>query len=106
MTSPRPPSRTFFQRLCQYYLLFTLGLAGFLVSLSVLEQEGMPRVWIGYLFMFATIVLYATLGVLSRTSNVLEYYVAGRRVPAMFNGMATAADWPICKHASSRLKKY
>jgi cation/acetate symporter len=31
--------------------------------------------------------------VISRTSNVLEYYVAGRRVPAMFNGMATAADW-------------
>jgi hypothetical protein len=22
-----------------------------------------------------------------------EYYVAGRRVPAMFNGMATGADW-------------
>ena len=22
-----------------------------------------------------------------------EYYVAGRRIPAMYNGMATAADW-------------
>jgi cation/acetate symporter len=85
--------RTFFQRLRNYYLLFTAGFGGFLIALAVLEQEGMPRVWIGYLFMFATIVLYATLGVLSRTSNVLEYYVAGRRVPAMFNGMATAADW-------------
>jgi cation/acetate symporter len=31
--------------------------------------------------------------VICRTSNVTEYYVAGRRVPAMFNGMATAADW-------------
>ena len=30
---------------------------------------------------------------ISRTSNVAEYYVAGRRVPALFNGMATAADW-------------
>jgi hypothetical protein len=29
------------------------------VALAALEQEGMPRVWIGYLFMFATIVLYA-----------------------------------------------
>jgi cation/acetate symporter len=43
--------------------------------------------------MFATIVLYATIGVVARTSNVSEYYVAGRRVPALFNGMATAADW-------------
>jgi cation/acetate symporter len=86
-------TRTFFQRLRSYYLMFTGGFACFLIALAALEQEGMPRVWIGYLFMFATIVLYATLGVLSRTSNVLEYYVAGRRVPAMFNGMATAADW-------------
>ncbi|MFX5684633.1 cation acetate symporter, partial [Acinetobacter baumannii] len=27
------------------------------------------------------------------TSDVPEYYVAGRRVPPLFNGMATAADW-------------
>ncbi len=30
---------------------------------------------------------------MSRTSDAAEYYVAGRRVPAMFNGMATGADW-------------
>jgi cation/acetate symporter len=82
-----------FQRLRRYYAMFTAGFVCFLVALAVLEQEGMPRVWIGYLFMFATIVLYASIGVMSRTSNVLEYYVAGRRVPAIFNGMATAADW-------------
>jgi cation/acetate symporter len=87
------PQRTYFQRLRYYYSLFTGGFACFLIALAALEQEGMPRVWIGYLFMFATIVLYALIGVISRTSNVLEYYVAGRRVPAMFNGMATAADW-------------
>ncbi|PIG28593.1 cation/acetate symporter [Janthinobacterium sp. 35] len=85
--------RSFFARLCRYYLLFTAGFAAFLLALSVLEQEGMPRAWIGYLFMLVTITLYATIGVISRTSNVTEYYVAGRRVPAMFNGMATAADW-------------
>ena len=30
---------------------------------------------------------------MSRTSDAAEYYVAGRRVPAFFNGMATGADW-------------
>ena len=30
---------------------------------------------------------------MSRTADVAEYYVAGRRVPAFFNGMATGADW-------------
>ena len=84
---------TLLQRLRRYYSLFTAGFACFLVALAVLEKEGMPRAWIGYFFMFATIVLYASIGVMSRTSNVLEYYVAGRRVPAIFNGMATAADW-------------
>jgi len=82
-----------FRRLSRYYLLFSGGFAIFLIALALLEKEGMPRSWIGYLFMFATIGLYASIGVISRTSNVTEYYVAGRRVPALFNGMATAADW-------------
>jgi cation/acetate symporter len=84
---------SYFQRLSRYYLWYTASFIAFLVSLAVLEHEGMPRVWIGYLFLFATISLYAAIGVISRTSNVSEYYVAGRRVPAVFNGMATAADW-------------
>jgi cation/acetate symporter len=82
-----------FRKLQRYYTIFTGCFAMFLVALSMLEKEGMPRLWIGYLFMFATIILYAAIGVISRTSNVAEYYVAGRRVPALFNGMATAADW-------------
>jgi cation/acetate symporter len=83
----------YFGKLSRYYLWYTGCFALFLVALAILEQEGMPRLWIGHLFMFATIALYATIGVICRTSNVTEYYVAGRRVPALFNGMATAADW-------------
>jgi cation/acetate symporter len=30
---------------------------------------------------------------MTRTAQVSEYYVAGRRVPAIYNGMATGADW-------------
>ena len=83
----------YFGKLSRYYLWYTGCFVLFLVALAILEQEGMPRLWIGHLFMFATIALYATIGVICRTSNVTEYYVAGRRVPALFNGMATAADW-------------
>ena len=85
--------RKFTVRLTRYYAWYTLLFIGFLISLAVLEKEGVPRAWIGYLFMFATILLYAGIGMLSRTSDIAEYYVAGRRVPAIFNGMATAADW-------------
>ncbi|CAN5421837.1 cation acetate symporter [soil metagenome] len=86
-----PP--TFSRRLSIYYGGYTIGFILFLVTLTILEREGFPRIWIGYMFMFATIVLYAGIGVMSRTSDVSEYYVAGRRVPPFFNGMATAADW-------------
>jgi cation/acetate symporter len=86
-------NKSFRRRLQGYYGWYTVGFILFLAALAILEQEGFPRAWIGYLFMFATIVLYAGIGVLSRTSDVSEYYVAGRRVPAIFNGMATAADW-------------
>jgi cation/acetate symporter len=86
-------AQRYFRKLGRYYLWFTACFGAFLVALAVLEKEGMSRLWIGYLFMFATIVLYATIGIVSRTTNVTEYYVAGRRVPALFNGMATAADW-------------
>ena len=33
------------------------------------------------------------IGYLSRTAQADAYYVAGRQVPTVFNGMATAADW-------------
>lgn len=83
----------FTKKLTRYYVWYTLLFIVFLLSLAVLEKEGVPRAWIGYLFMFATIILYAGIGMISRTSDISEYYVAGRRVPAIFNGMATAADW-------------
>ncbi|MDY7576093.1 sodium:solute symporter family protein [Actimicrobium sp. CCI2.3] len=85
--------KLFASRLKTYYAWFTVCFVLFLLTLAILEKEGMPRIWIGYLFLFATIVMYAGIGVISRTADVSEYYVAGRRVPAIFNGMATAADW-------------
>ncbi len=81
------------QRLTKLYLMYLLGLLGFLAFLAGAERAGLPPRWIGYTFLLATIVLYAAIGVASRTSDVVEYYVAGRRIPAVFNGMATAADW-------------
>jgi cation/acetate symporter len=63
------------------------------VVLAGLEHLGLPRLWIGFSFLLATIALYAGIGVMSRTTDAAEYYVAGRRVPAVYNGMATGADW-------------
>ena len=83
----------FNSQLKKYYSWYTGGFIVFLLALALAEQLGMSRKWIGYWFLFATIGLYAGIGIMSRTVDAAEYYVAGRRVPAFFNGMATGADW-------------
>ena len=85
--------RAFTAQLKRVYTWYTGGFVLFVVALAILEKAGMPRAWIGYVFLLATVLLYAGIGVMSRTSDASEYYVAGRRVPAVFNGMATGADW-------------
>lgn len=85
--------REFKQQLKKYYTFYTGGFVLFVVALGIGEKLGMPNKWIGYCFLVFTILLYAGIGIMSRTLEVAEYYVAGRRVPAFFNGMATGADW-------------
>jgi cation/acetate symporter len=83
----------FKKQLNKVYAWYTGGFVAFVIVLAILEQMGLPRSTIGFIFLLATIGLYAGIGVMSRTSDADEYYVAGRRVPAIYNGMATGADW-------------
>ncbi len=83
----------FLDNLGKIYLYYTGGFFGFVIVLAILEQLGVPNKLIGYGFVFLTIAVYAVIGILSRTSEVGEYYVAGRSVPSFYNGMATGADW-------------
>jgi len=86
-------NRAFKSQLNKVYGWYTGGFIAFILVLAVLEQMGMPRNWIGFIFLIATVGLYAGIGIMSRTTDAAEYYVAGRRVPAIYNGMATGADW-------------
>jgi cation/acetate symporter len=81
------------RRLHLFYLVYTLCFLVFIGVMMGLERMGLPRAAIGFVFLSAPLVIYAVVGVLSRTTDADEYYVAGRRVPAVYNGMATAADW-------------
>ena len=69
------------------FILFTFLLA-FAEYLQIIPNRG-----IAYTYLVVTIGVYALIGVLSRTAKPDQYYVAGRGVPAFFNGMATGADW-------------
>ena len=86
-------NRAFKQQLNKVYGWYTGGFIVFVLLLAIFEQMGLSREWIGFIFLIATVALYAGIGIMSRTSDAAEYYVAGRRVPAIYNGMATGADW-------------
>jgi cation/acetate symporter len=83
----------FLSNLGKIYAGYTGAFVGFTILLAILEQMGLPNRVIGYCFVFLTIFVYAYIGYLSRTMELSEYYVAGRVVPAFYNGMATGADW-------------
>jgi cation/acetate symporter len=85
--------QSFVKNLGRLYGLYTGGFLAFIVLLAVMEQVGVPNRILGYLFVFFTLAVYGIIGVAMRTAQVSEYYVAGRVVPAMYNGMATGADW-------------
>jgi cation/acetate symporter len=72
----------FAANLKRYYSFYTGGFVAFVILVGILEQMGVPNKILGYIFLFATIALYAGIGFMSKTADVGEYYVAGRRVPA------------------------
>ena len=85
--------KQFKSQLDRVYRWFTLGFVVYVLLLGGLERLGMPHSWIGMTFLLSTIALYAGIGIMTRTTDAAEYYVAGRRVPAIYNGMAIGADW-------------
>ena len=92
MSTP-PSDAAFRRRLHRNYGAYTLGFVLLVGALGVLERMGMPKQWLGFSFLLLTVLVYAGIGVFSRTTDPVEYYVAGRRVPAFYNGMAAGADW-------------
>ena len=81
------------RRLHRNVLVYVVGLLAFLALMAWAERKGLSRFWMGPIFMFASVMMYAVIGIYGRTTDPEEYYVAGRRIPAMYNGMAAAADW-------------
>ncbi|MBC5785865.1 VC_2705 family sodium/solute symporter [Ramlibacter sp. USB13] len=81
------------RRLRRILLSFILSFLAFLGLLAWAEHQGLSRFWLGPIFIFSTVMMYAVIGIRSRTTDPEEYYVAGRRIPPLYNGMAAAADW-------------
>jgi len=86
-------SKQFIQDLPKIYGTYTGGFLAFIIIMGIAEKMGVSGRNIGLMFVGFTILIYAVIGWISRTTDVDEYYLAGKKVPTVFNGMATAADW-------------
>ncbi|MEC9072982.1 MAG: VC_2705 family sodium/solute symporter, partial [Myxococcota bacterium] len=53
-----------------------------------MDIQGWTTVFVGLSF-----ALYVGIAIITRVKTTRGFYVAGQGVPAVFNGMATAADW-------------
>lgn len=74
-------------------LLSFAGLVLLTLLLLLADFAGVPKGVVNGFFLVASIIGYALIGMFCRTANPDEYFVAGRRISAPLNGMATAADW-------------
>src|SRR6266511_2388200 len=74
--------------------LYTVAFLGITVLIGIGEWMRLfSNQMIGWIFMALSLAIYVVIGVLTRTSNPDQYYVAGRGVPSIYNGMATGSDW-------------
>jgi cation/acetate symporter len=62
----RPPMKLT-HRLIWAYALYTLGLFLFIFVMWRIELVTGPGTWVGYVFLFVPIAVYAVIGLLSRT---------------------------------------
>ena len=76
------------------FTLYTVSFIGVTLLIGIAEWAfDLPNRWIGWIFMALSMGIYVVIGIVTRTSEADQYYVAGRGVPAVFNGMATGSDW-------------
>jgi cation/acetate symporter len=74
-------------------LLSFSGLVLLTLLLLLADFAGVPKGVVNGFFLVVSIIGYALIGMFCRTTTPEEYFVAGRRISAPLNGMATAADW-------------
>jgi len=85
-------SRTRFvnPRLGTYFGIFTSSLAGIVLLLIIFEQLGTSEIVLRWAMLLGPIVLYAAIGTAVFTREPMEFFAAGRRVPAGYTGLGIA----------------
>lgn len=85
-------SRTRFvnPRLGTYFGIFASSLAGLVLLLLIFEQLGTSEMVLRWAMLLGPLLLYAAIGLCVPTQEPLEFFAAGRRVPAGYTGLGLA----------------
>lgn len=80
-------SRMVNPRLGTYYGIFTAAFVSVAILVLVLEQLGFPAHLLQLLMLAVPILLYITIGAASYSSEPLDFFASGRRIPAFYCGV-------------------
>jgi cation/acetate symporter len=93
ITPTASPTREVTDHLSRICGVCATGFLVFIVALSLLERTGLAKETVGALFVFGALAIAAVAGVASSTASIAQYEIAGRRLPAVFAGVAAGAEW-------------
>lgn len=85
-----PRTRLVNPRLGTYFGIFASTLAAVFFMVAIFEQLGISDQILRWMMLLGPVALYGTIGLASATRQPLDYFAAGRRVPAVFTGLALA----------------
>jgi cation/acetate symporter len=85
------PTRMINPRLGIYFSIFASVFASLVAMVLMLEQLEVSSATLSAAMLVVPIALYAAIGVASHNQEPLDYFAAGRRVPAFYTGLLLAS---------------
>ena len=90
LMSATPAKRIVNPRLGVYFAIFAAAYVALVLLAMIGEQLAAPPATVRWAVILVPLALYATIGIAARTRDPLEFFAAGRRVPAVYSGFALA----------------
>jgi cation/acetate symporter len=85
-----PVRRLVNPRLGPYFAIFASAYVALILLALIADQLGAPQAATRWAVLLVPLVLYAVIGMASYTTSSLEFFAAGRRVPAVYSGFTLA----------------
>jgi len=79
-------------RLGSSFAIFASAYISMVLTLLILEQLGLAAFWVNQVMVLGPVLFYLIIGMMVRTTNLEDFFVAGERVPAIFNGLSMSAN--------------